>query len=263
LEPLEHDDQAAGAADDPGRGVEPGEHRYDRGRDDLYHLELAVPALVVGGLAVRTSRFGARAGPGSTLRGGARCSVSTALASCQGPPGGCAVTRPGGAGWRCQSGSMFSVVTPPPMGRRRGRSCRLSSRGICGLMATRSATSAHLVCPPSATRSQHARAFMGSSRLHAGWHPLVVQTRRATGGEPGARIVYLSGSGDRCPVWGPLSGPGKRVRFGQRGEHPVRRGADDSDGGVSPTDRGRARSARRSRASRTSWSRSGPAGRLR
>jgi hypothetical protein len=38
---------------------------------------------------------------------------------------------------------------------------------------------------------------------------------------------------------------------------------DDSDRGISPTHRGRARSARRSRASRTSWSRSGPAGRLR
>jgi hypothetical protein len=59
----------------------------------------------------------------------------------------------------------------------------------------------------------------------------------------------------------------KRTRQARRGrqpgEHPVRRGADDSDGGVSPTHRGRARSARRSRASRTSWSRSGPAGRLR
>jgi hypothetical protein len=32
---------------------------------------------------------------------------------------------------------------------------------------------------------------------------------------------------------------------------------------ISPTHRGRAGSARRSRASRTSWSRSGPAGRLR
>jgi hypothetical protein len=53
------------------------------------------------------------------------------------------------------------------------------------------------------------------------------------------------------------------VGVGQRGEAPVRRGADDSDGGVSPTHRGRARSARRSRASRTSWSRSGPARRLR
>jgi hypothetical protein len=58
-----------------------------------------------------------------------------------------------------------------------------------------------------------------------------------------------------CPVWGSLSGPSKRVGVGQRSEHPVRRGADDSDGGVSPTHRGRARSARRSRASRTSWSR--------
>jgi hypothetical protein len=91
----------------------------------------------------------------------------------------------------------------------------------------------------------------------------VVQTSRATGGEPGARIVYLSGSGDRCPVWAPLSGPGRRVGICQRGHYPVRRGADDSDGGVSPTHRGRAGSARRSRASRTSWSRSGPAGRLR
>jgi hypothetical protein len=44
--------------------------------------------------------------------------------------------------------------------------------------------------------------------------------------------------------------------------HPVRRGADHSDGRVSAT-RGRGRSARRSRGSRTSWSRSGPAGRLR
>jgi hypothetical protein len=61
--------------------------------------------------------------------------------------------------------------------------------------------------------------------------------------------------------------PGTRARRAwrcrdQRGEYPVRRGAEDSDGGVSPTHRGRARSARRSRASRTSWSRSGPAGRL-
>ena len=40
-------------------------------------------------------------------------------------------------------------------------------------------------------------------------------------------------------------------------------GADDSDGGVSPTHRGRAGSAHRSPASRTSWSRPGPAGRLR
>jgi hypothetical protein len=91
---------------------------------------------------------------------------------------------------------------------------------------------------------------------------LVVQTRRATGGELGARIVYLSGSGDWCPVWASLSGPGKRVGVGQRGEHPVRRGAD-ADGGVSPTHRGRARSARRSPVSRTSWSRPGRAGRLR
>ena len=42
-----------------------------------------------------------------------------------------------------------------------------------------------------------------------------------------------------------------------------RRVRDDSDCGISPTHRGRARSARRSRASRTSWSRSGPAGRPR
>src|ERR671922_1826642 len=46
---------------------------------------------------------------------------------------------------------------------------------------------------------------------------MAVQTRRATGGEPGARIVHLSGSGDRCPVWGSLRGPGKRVGVGQRG----------------------------------------------
>jgi hypothetical protein len=46
-------------------------------------------------------------------------------------------------------------------------------------------------------------------------------------------------------------------------DRPVRHGADDSDGRVSTTHRRRARSARRSRASRTSWSRSGPAGRLR
>jgi transposase len=46
-------------------------------------------------------------------------------------------------------------------------------------------------------------------------------------------------------------------------QHPVRRGADDSDGGVSPTHRGRVRSARRSLVSRTFWSRSGPAGRVR
>jgi uncharacterized protein YjbJ (UPF0337 family) len=53
------------------------------------------------------------------------------------------------------------------------------------------------------------------------------------------------------------------VSVGQHGEYPVRRGADHSGGGVSPTHRGRARSARRLRASRTSWSRSGPAVRLR
>src|SRR3954463_860890 len=37
---------------------------------------------------------------------------------------------------------------------------------------------------------------------------LVVQTRRARGGEPGARLVYLSGRGDLCPVWGSLTGTG-------------------------------------------------------
>ncbi len=46
-------------------------------------------------------------------------------------------------------------------------------------------------------------------------------------------------------------------------DRPVRRGADDSAGGVSPTHRGRARSARRSPVSRPSWSRSGPARSLR
>ena len=55
----------------------------------------------------------------------------------------------------------------------------------------------------------------------------------------------------------------RRDDLGQRGEYPVRRGADDSDGGVSPAHRGSARSARRSRASRTSWSRPGRAERLR
>jgi hypothetical protein len=41
---------------------------------------------------------------------------------------------------------------------------------------------------------------------------------------------------------------GRRAEVGQRRAYPVRRGADYSDGGVSPTHRGRARSARRSRA---------------
>jgi hypothetical protein len=45
--------------------------------------------------------------------------------------------------------------------------------------------------------------------------------------------------------------------------HPARRAALLLVGGVSPTHRGRARSARRSPVSRTFWSRSGPAGRLR
>ena len=53
--------------------------------------------------------------------------------------------------------------------------------------------------------------------------------------------------------------PHLRPRPGARLDDEQRR----ADGGVSPTHRGRARSARRSRASRTSWSRSGPAGRLR
>jgi len=47
---------------------------------------------------------------------------------------------------------------------------------------------------------------------------MAVQTRRATGGEPGARIVYLSGSGDRCPV---CKRARKRAGVGQRGEHPA------------------------------------------
>ena len=33
-----------------------------------------------------------------------------------------------------------------------------------------------------------------------------VQTRRATGGEPGARIMYLEQKRRPCPVWGPLTG---------------------------------------------------------
>ena len=65
---------------------------------------------------------------------------------------------------------------------------------------------------------------------------MAVQTRRATGGEPGARIVYLSGGGDRCPVWRSLSGPGKRVGVVSRANTRWR-GADDSDGGVSLTRR--------------------------
>jgi hypothetical protein len=43
---------------------------------------------------------------------------------------------------------------------------------------------------------------------------------------------------------------GKRVGAGQRSERPVRRGADNSDGGVRSTHRGRAGSAHRSPASR-------------
>jgi hypothetical protein len=87
---------------------------------------------------------------------------------------------------------------------------------------------------------------------------LVVQTRRATGGEP---ALAFAAERKRRTVsgWRSLSGPGKRVGVGQRGEYPVRRGAEDSDCGVSPTHRGRAGSARRSRASRTFWSRSGRA----
>ena len=54
---------------------------------------------------------------------------------------------------------------------------------------------------------------------------------------------------------------GKRVGVGAA--KGVRRRADDLDGGVSPTHRGRAGSARRSRASRTSWSRPAQAKRLR
>jgi mannose-6-phosphate isomerase-like protein (cupin superfamily) len=64
------------------------------------------------------------------------------------------------------------------------------------------------------------------------------------------------------------AGEGRLVRPAERLGHPRKvnprscLARDDSDRGIRPTHRGRARSARRSRASRTSWSRSGPAGRL-
>ena len=159
---------------------------------------------------------------------------------------------------RARSRSPWPSSSPPC--RRRRRRAGTAPRAGSSRAATRRPR-------PGARRPRGARALAPlrrcESRRLIGLRMQLVQTRRATGGEPGARIVYLSGSGDRYPVWGSLSGPGKRVGVGQRSEHPVRRGADDSDGGVSPTHRGRARSARRSRASRTSWSRSVRAGRLR
>jgi hypothetical protein len=86
-----------------------------------------------------------------------------------------------------------------------------------------------------------------------------VQTRRATGRRAGRSHC----ASERKPRPVPRLGSLTRARQARRGRsarrYPVRRGADDSGGGVSPTHRGRARSARRSRASRTSGSRSGPA----
>jgi predicted ester cyclase len=145
-------------------------------------------------------------------------------------------------------------------GTNRGRRATLTGITISeiadGKIVVRSSpVGAFAQTPPSMGKQSSTRRLAG--------HPLVVQTRRATGGEPGARIVYLSGSRDRCPVWGFP----KRARQARRSlsarRLPGPASADDSDGGVSPTDRGRARSARRSRASRRSWSRSGRAGRLR
>src|SRR5215207_414854 len=65
---------------------------------------------------------------------------------------------------------------------------------------------------PDRVNSPFAGEGVVSGRLRRG-HSQIVQTRRATGGEPGARIVYLSGSGDRCPRLGLR----KRARQARRG----------------------------------------------
>ena len=92
---------------------------------------------------------------------------------------------------------------------------RHTSRGICGLMATRSATSAHLVLPPSATRSQHARAFMGTRHSDRRWRCFRFRPRptphnadlRAGGVRLGAERRPQTSSGERtvlgrCPSAG-------------------------------------------------------------
>src|SRR5918992_2963055 len=114
----------------------------------------------------------------------------------------------------------------------------------------------------ASSKAPETALFVGKQQSRAALL-LVVQARRATGRR--ARRSHCASERKPRPV--PVWAPSKRARQARRGRsarrYPVRRGADDSGGGVSPTHRGRARSARRSRASRTFWFRSGPAGRLR
>jgi hypothetical protein len=87
------------------------------------------------------------------------------------------------------------------------------------------------------------------------WEPAVA----AAGGSP-----LPQAEGEATVSSAALSGlHARRSRARAPPSPPARRAALLPAGGVSPTHRGRARSARRSHASRTSWSRSGPARRLR